>query len=132
MYIYLSGGMTGMGDNSKLWRTDACDFFQRHNVKCFNPTIHYDIEETTREIEKEAMEYDLYNLRISDLVIVNFNNPNSLGTMAEIALAYEKRIPIIGLNEEHNELHPWLFQMTNKIFDDLEDMLWFVVDHYIN
>ena len=77
------------------------------------------------------MEFDLYKVRNSDLIIVNFNDPNSLGTMAELAIAYEKRIPIIGLNEDRNELHSWQIEMCARIFDNIGDMIMYVKDYYL-
>ena len=61
--------------------------------------------------QHEGMEFDLNRVRSSDLIIVNFNDVYSLGTMAEIATAYERRIPIIGLNENNQDLHPWQTEM---------------------
>lgn len=51
------------------------------------------------------MEFDLNRVRNSDLIIVNFNDMYSLGIMAEIAIVYERKIPVIGLNETKQSLH---------------------------
>jgi len=52
------------------------------------------------------MEFDLNKVRHSDLIICNFNDMFSLGTMAELAIAYERRIPVIGLDINKQTLHP--------------------------
>lgn len=135
-FVYLAGGMTGLSLEEQMnWRLDiknalesyACDY----KVKCFNPVEYYSLEETTPEIEVEAMNFDLHKLKGSNLVIVNFNAPLSLGTMAEIAIAYSSHIPIIGLNENNNVLHPWQVGMCSKIFTDREDMLDYVCNYYL-
>jgi len=78
------------------------------------------------------MEFDLYNLRCSDLVIVNFNSPNSIGTAMELMLAKELKIPIIGINEENKQLHPWLIECVVKMFKKLEDAWMYVSNFYLN
>ena len=68
----------------------------------------------------------------SDLmVIVNFNDMYSLGSMSELAIAYDRRIPIIGLDINKQELHPWQIEMCNRIFDDIDEMLDYVEDYYL-
>lgn len=134
--IYLCGGMTGLSyEEQTSWRLDVKDKLEHYEcnykVKCFNPVEYYSLEETTTELEVEAMNYDLYRLRNSSLVIANFNAPGSLGSMAEIAIAYDKGIPIIGLNEDNKVLHPWQIAMCNKIFTDREDMLRYVCYYYL-
>ena len=77
------------------------------------------------------MEFDLNRLRKSDLIIVNFNDMYSLGTMAEIAIAYEKKIPIIGLDVDKQELHPWQIEMTNRIFDNMSELFEYLENFYL-
>ena len=77
------------------------------------------------------MEFDLNKVRNSDLIIVNFNDMYSLGTMSEIAIAYEKRIPIIGLDTDNQNLHPWQIEMTNRIFSNIDEMLNYIKYYYL-
>ena len=51
--------------------------------------------------------------------------------MAEIAIAYDNRIPVIGLNEENIELHPWQIEFCRKIFTDFDLMLDYIEDYYL-
>jgi len=51
--------------------------------------------------------------------------------MSELAIAYDRRIPVIGLNANKEELHPWQFEMANRIFDDINELLDYVVDMYL-
>ena len=81
-----------------------CDF----KVKVINPNDYFNFFDEPRayKSEKEIMEFDINKVRHSDLIICNFNDVYSLGTMSELAIAYENRIPIIGLNTDHQKLHP--------------------------
>lgn len=69
--------------------------------------------------------------RTSDLVIINFNDMYSLGSMAELAIAYERKIPIVGLDINKQDLHPWEVEMCNRIFNDIHEMLDYVEDFYL-
>ena len=94
--IYLSGGMMKFGDDNfdkgNKWReyckhaleTCECDY----KVKCFNPNSYFSFKSDAPEYssETEVMRFDLHNLRKSDLVIVNYNDKWSLGTMSEVLL----------------------------------------------
>ena len=77
------------------------------------------------------MEFDLNLVRHSDLIIINFNDVYSLGSMAELAIAYERRIPVIGLNIDRQTLHPWQECMCNRIFNDIDEMLDYIEDFYL-
>ena len=78
------------------------------------------------------MNFDLNALRKSNLIVVNFNNPNSIGTAMEMMLAYEMRIPILGLNKDKLKLHPWLECCCDRIFDNMKDLVRYVVEFYLN
>ena len=137
MFVYLAGGMTGLSfEESNEWRVYIKDKLGTHydnfGVECVNPQDYYNLfDDTAYDSEREVMEFDLHKLRGSDLVIVNFNSVYSLGTMAEIAIAYELKIPIIGLNENNNELHPWQKEMCNKIFTDIDELIEYVDFYYL-
>ncbi len=111
--IFLSGGMTGLTEEEASgWRTS----FKLNNAVQDNspfifidPTYYYfPTDKTTQEYEKEAMNYDLYLVKHSDLIIVNFNSLSSIGTAQELMLAYTLDKPIIGMIEEdkYEQLHP--------------------------
>lgn len=136
--IYLSGGMSGVSfEEQSKWRKQIIDAI-KFNYECekkplfFNPVNYYNFQENPQKTEFEVMEYDLYNLRNSNLVIVNFNDEKSIGTAMELMLAKELHIPIIGLNKDKRELHPWLACCCNRICDDLRELTSHVVDFYLN
>ena len=139
--IYLSGGMMKFGrddfDEGNEWReyckkaleTYECDY----KVTCFNPNNYYSFADEFPKYssETEVMRFDLYNLRKADLVIVNFNDKKSLGTTSEVAIAYDRGIPIIALNEDGGELHPWMECMSERIFNNIDEMLDYIEDFYL-
>ena len=136
--IYLSGAMGSISfEEQSKWRQQIQDAI-KFNYECekkpifFNPVNYFNFEEVRYKSDREVMEFDLNGLRHSDLVIVNFNDPTSLGTCAELAVAYEQKIPILGLNKDNKELHPWLKSYCNRIFDDMKSLVEYTVDFYLN
>lgn len=137
--IFLSGGMTGLTEEEASgWRTS----FKLNNIIQDSPFIFIDptyyyfpTDKTTQEYEKEAMEYDLYWVKHSDLIVVNFNSLSSIGTAQEIMLAYTLNKPIIGMIEEdkYDQLHPWYKEECIKIFkykpDKLEDIINEIIEY---
>ena len=140
--IYLSGGMGNFGkekfSEGNEWRKYCKNVLDNeeditYRVRVFNPNGYYNFvdEPPKYNSEREVMEYDLYKLRNSDLVIMNYNDMYSLGSMSELAIAYEMKIPVIGLNIDKQKLHPWQVEMTNKMFYDIDEMLKYVKEFYL-
>ena len=137
--IYLSGGMGNLSfEEQSKWRKQIQDAIRFGDYDCekkaifFNPVDYYNFEETKHKSEREVMEFDLNGLRNSDLIIVNFNDPKSLGTCAELAIAYEMKIPVIGINKSNQELHPWLIEFTTRMCEDIREAVEHVVEFYLN
>lgn len=97
----------------------------------FDPTLYYTIHDKHHKNEREAMEFDLNALRKSDLIIVNFNKPDSLGTAMELALAYEYRIPVVGLLKDDVDIHPWLKECATRICHDMRELVSHTVNFYL-
>ena len=137
--IYLSGAMGSFSlEEQSKWRRqiiNAIKFggydYEKKPV-FFNPVDHYNFEEKRHKSEREIVEFDLNAVRNSDLVIVNFNDPKSIGTCSELAIAYDRRIPIIGINKDGAELHPWLTEFTMRMCNDVREAVSYVVDFFLN
>ena len=108
------------------------DYHYEKKPVFFDPTRFYNLKEKQQKSEREVMEFDLNGLRNSDLVIVNFNDPLSLGTCAELAIAYDMKKPIIGINKEGKELHPWLECFCNRMCESIKEAVEYTVDFYLN
>ena len=135
--IYLSGGMGSLSwEEQTQWRKYIEDKILNSDYEkkpiFFNPTRYFNFEEKRHKTEYEAMEFDLNALRNSDLIIVNFNDPKSLGTTSELAIAYERKIPIVGINLDGKELHPWLNEFCLRMCDSLEECVEYVCEFYLN
>lgn len=140
--IYLSGGMSGLSqEEQSVWRdrmakailteADLRDY-DKYDIVFFDPTKHYSLFDVEHKSEREAFEYDIHMLRNSNLVLVKFNAPNSIGTAMEIAIARELRIPVIGLNSSKYELHPWLIECCTRICDNNREIVDHIADFYLN
>lgn len=137
--IYLSGGMGALSfEEQSKWRKQVIDAI-KFNYECekkpvfFNPVDYYNFTEVRYRSEREVMEFDLNALRNSDLVIVNFNDPKSLGTCAELAIAKELHIPVIGINKNNEqELHPWLVEFTTRMCYSIKEAVEHTVEFYLN
>ena len=143
--IYLSGGMQKFGkadfDKSNAWRKyckqalECCE--SEYRVRVCNPNDYFNFyDEPQYKSEREVMNLDLYKLIHSDFVILIFNDVYSLGSMAEIAIAFDRGIPIIGFNEDEKSLHPkvlhpWQKCMCERIFTDIHEMLDYIEDIYL-
>ena len=139
VHIYLSGGMGSLTfEAQSRWRKQVINAIKFGNydymkkVSFFNPVDYYNFREERQKTEREVMEFDLNALRNSNLVIVNFNDPKSIGTAAELAVAYEMKIPIIGINEDNVKLHPWLVEYTNRMCENVREAVEYVVEFYLN
>lgn len=136
--IYLSGGMGALSfEEQSKWRNQIINAIN-FNYDCekkpifFNPVDYYNFEEVKYKTQREVMNFDLNALRNSNLVIVNFNDPSSLGTCAELAIAYDMKIPIIGINKDDKELHPWLECFCDRMCESIEEAVEYIVEFYLN
>jgi len=144
MQVFLSGAMSGLPpDEYTGWRDYVKDALKYDCDVIFSPPDKYNLESPEDyDSEREVMDYDLYQVERSDVLIVNFDsNPASIGTAAEIMKAHVIGVPVIGYISEskHKELHPWLENCCNKLFtgsgDDpskLDDMLYYVKAYYLD
>lgn len=135
MTIYLAGGMGNLSwEEQTLWRsalkvalTDTS-----HSVKIENPVDYYNFREREYRTQREVMEFDLYKVRTADILIVNFNDPNSIGTAMELAVARERHIPVIGLHEAAKPLHPWLEEHCTRLCESLPELIDHVKKFYLS
>ena len=137
--VYLSGGMGNLSfEEQSKWRKqiiNAILFGDYHYEKkpiFFNPVDYYNFTEVRYRSEKEVMQFDLNALRKSDLIIVNFNDPKSIGTAMELMLGKERNIPIIAFGVNNQTIHPWLLESCTRICDNLREVVEHVTEFYLN
>ena len=125
-------------DESNEWRLDIkrrVEENSNNKVKCCNPNDHFNfLDDYGYKTQREIMNFELHKIRNSNALIVNFNDPKSIGSACEMAVASENRIPIIGLceNGEENIIHPWLKEFCERIFTDREELILYMIRHYVN
>lgn len=135
IHIYLSGAITGIPfEEANEWRdkiTDSLRELGEPNIHIFNPAIHFTELQVQTGIatNKDIMLTELNKLRKSDYVIYNCHYPGSLGSMAELAIAYERNIPILAFNNSDQELHPWIKEMCTRVFNTEEEMIHYFINH---
>ena len=136
MKIFLSGGQKNLDKEERTgwreWLKKDLNSDFRSKCTVFDPTEYFDYDKPY-STEREVMNFDLWHLRNSDIVVVNFNDPESIGTATEIAIAHELRKPIIGLWEDKTKtIYSWHLEMVDYLADDLEDLSWYLRTKYLS
>lgn len=139
--IYLAGAMSGLTfEEQTKWRvrfTEALkygDFDLDKEPVIFNPPLYYSPATSEHKSEREVMEFELANLRKSDIVIANLNQP-STGTAMELIIAKENRIPVIGYYDSKlhdiSSIHPWVQECCTRLCDHWSEMINHVINFYL-
>lgn len=132
--FYLAGAMGGLSFEEQTgWRNKIINAIKTRDLSSyfFNPPYYYQPNGSYHTTEREAMEFDLYRLRKSDVVIVNLDYPNSIGTIIEIAITKEHRIPVIALHTKNDELHPWLNECCTRICKNIDELIEHIINFYL-
>lgn len=144
--IYLAGGMQNLTfEEQNEWREKivakvklraevqidcTCDI-SIPSVHFINPVQYYNFKYPVHDTEKEIMNFDTRLVRNSDLIVVNANDPHSIGTSMEIAIAHEHDIPVLILAENGEKLHSWWVEMSDKIFNNADSLYDYIVRFYL-
>lgn len=135
--IYLAGGMSGipMEEYGKrrdkirnLLTTNKPDNLALHIV---DPSKYYNYDYKHHETEKEILRWELNKVRNSNLIIVDLTVEKSVGTIVELAIAYENKIPIVGVNADKENIHPWLEEICDRTFNNIETGIDYVISYYL-
>jgi hypothetical protein len=137
--IYLAGKMSGLSvEEMCRWRNEFKLKFKNHckqegihnPFNIVSPTDFYSFEEKKHKTEKEVMDYDLWLIKNSTLIVVNLDYPNSLGTAIEL---YEGNkhcgIPVIGFGTTEN--HPWIEECVTVKFNTMNEVINYIFEFYI-
>ncbi len=134
--IYLAGGISDIAwEKATEWRNKLADNIYdvtQGTWRCFDPCDH--MNEFGEAIsDAESVEFDFDHLRHSRLMVVSFEHTQkSTGTLIELGVAYENRIPIIGYNPTNNKLHPWIRRICTHICMSENGLYQLLCDHYLN
>jgi nucleoside 2-deoxyribosyltransferase len=132
--IYLAGKMAGLTfEEMNTWRQQITNMLQYNTDKPLhieNPCDYYNFErDRSTYTDKEVKEFDLWLVKNCDLVIVNLDFPDSIGTAIELHMASEWKIPVIGFGK--TEVHPWMELCLTKRCKTMLDAVEYVIDFYL-
>lgn len=122
--IYLAGGMNGipMEEYGKrrdkirnLLTTNKPDNLSLHIV---DPSKYYNYDYKYHETEKEILRWELNKVRNSNLIIVDLTVEKSVGT-------------IVGVNADKENIHPWLEEICDRTFNNIETGIDYVISYYL-
>ena len=134
--VYLAGKMSGLSyEEMNSWRSDAEMLFSRYyDVKTLNPVRFYNFElDKANYTEKEVMDFDLHLVKNSNLVLVNLNRPDTIGTAIELFYCKENKIPIVAFGRNKNMLpHPWIECCINKEVETLNQAIEYINGFYLS
>ena len=135
--VYECGGMSSLDwDSQNAWRESAKEWLEHlecnYKVKVINPCSYFNFKTVNHRSEREVMNFDLNQVRSSNLILVNFNDPRSIGSAVELFVAYENHIPVIGYCKDKDTIiHPWLLEYVDRMCLDLKDSLKYIANFYL-
>lgn len=133
--IYLAGAITNLDkDEMEGWRIklkNTIEDFTAGRWLAINPCEHIP-DEINDQVEAECFQWDLYKLKRSDLIVCDFDHPQSIGTTWELAVAKEYGIPIIGLSRTGTYVHPWWRMSAMHISSSIEDLFDYLCINFLN
>lgn len=143
--VYLAGSCEGVSLEERAGWREVCEEWLEKNcerLSAINPISFYDYGRSDHKSDAEVFRFDRRMVQNSKIVLVNLSNErNSVGTICEITMAYEKNVAIIGFYEDADLdetamkmlFHPWIVEMCDRIetgTDAMKKALEYVRDYY--
>lgn len=146
--IYTAGKMAGLDAYDQMeWRTRIARSIMNamnevglphSSVKFIHPPMYYQYNESFHKSEKEVKDWDLSQVRNSDVVIVNLDDvESSIGTHYELGIVDAvnsfggKHIFVIGIGGEGKDLHPWIEETLHRREPDYQDAADYIVNYLL-
>lgn len=138
MQVYLVGPITGQTySGATEWRNTFSDALRAHGMRPLSPMRGKDYllnetnvkdayEEFPLSSEQGIFNRDLYDVRHSDALVCNFLGAErvSIGSIAEIAVAYEnKRFIIVVMEPTNIHNHSFVRRFASVVVDSLHEAL---------
>jgi len=133
--IYLAGKMSRLSfENMNSWREIATKIFHYYSeeIHIENPCKYYNpVTHKGTYTEKEAKEFDLYLVKNCDVVLVNLDFSDSIGTAIECHEGHDNwSKPVVGFGTRE-DVHPWLLLSLTKRCETMEDAIDHILSFYI-
>lgn len=131
--VYLAGKMSGLTfEEMNSWREKASTLLKENSdIHTENPCHYYNFEiDPTSFTDKECKEFDLWLVENCNLVLVNLDYPNSIGTAIELHMAHDIwKKPVIAFGTTIN--HPWIELSITKKCKTLEEAVEHILNFYL-
>jgi len=128
--IYLCGPIMGeiQGEASR-WREKAKDMLNQQFD--FLDPMRRDFKDQEVDSANEIVEFDLQDIRDSDIILVNYCKP-SIGTAMEVFYAsHDQRKFVVGFSQfKFADCNPWMVKFCTKILPSLEESIEYIQRHF--
>lgn len=97
----------------------------------FNPLAFFDYDCLRHQSESEVFRFEHRAVvQKANVVLVNLTNiRRSVGTICELAWAYDHDVPIVAFGSTL-DLHPWILTMCDRIVSNLEGAVEYIKEYY--
>lgn len=128
--VYLSGPiMDEVEGTAREWRETAKKLLQER-FRLLDPMRRKFVD---RQVDSanEIVEFDLQDVRNSDIVLVNYNRA-SIGTSMEVFYAaHDQGKFVVAFSPlEYKDCSPWMARFCTKILPTLEDAVKYIIAHF--
>ena len=128
--VYLSGPiMDEVEGTAREWRETAKKLLQER-FRLLDPMRRKFVD---RQVDSanEIVEFDLQDVRNSDVVLVNYNRA-SIGTSMEVFYAaHDQGKFVVAFSPlEYKDCSPWMARFCTKILPTLEDAVEYIIAHF--
>lgn len=103
-----------------------------------HPPVFYTYDNHFHQSEREVKDWDINQVRDSDIVIVNLDGVNSsVGTHYELSLIDainsfgNKHIYLIGIGKSEEPIHPWIQCSLHRHEEDFEDAADYIIGYLL-
>lgn len=135
---YLAGPISGVGWKAAAsWRRLAAERLAQYGIEAIDPLRHTEMLSGEKALksaypewlwtqERAIVHRSFYDVRRSQVVLANVlgARERSVGTIAEVAVAYEHHIPVVLVVEEGNPHgHPFLLELVTVVTESLDEAI---------
>ena len=131
---YLAGAMSKLTyEQMNNWRLQATQELKEYGIESINPVAYYNFEmDESTYTEKEVKEFDLWAVKNSQIILVNLEYPDTIGTAIELQKAQDWGIPIIAFGRTvERPVHPWMTLCITKECKTMDEALNYIVEFYL-
>lgn len=132
--IYEAGKMSGLTyEEMNTWRVNAKRLLRvasDNQINIINPVDFYNFSMSPDTYtESEVKEFDLHMVKSSDVILVNLDYSDSIGTAMEICMAHDVwNKPVIGFGEKKS--HSWMELCVTKRCKTLKEAVDYIMLYY--